>query len=208
MTRQELIEQQAKALEKFDRESALAAVWPDKVSVLQHDKFFSVTYKETYPKRVPLEKAVEIFNRIRGQFELVTAEHWKDGCVSCFPPEINSNATKERATLIASSAVEVTLNAGRGFDSHALSFWVRVPDVGLVHVSIELQPRHQWLPGIYSRQDASGEYMEWRVSFRNIGEDSHVGWWSPQGSYRRAYFWADSHNFEAWASHELAGVKS
>ena len=170
-------------------------------SVCLHSDSASVNYSKPYPGRHTLAEAITILNAYRPF--IVTSEHWNDGCISCRPLAINGSAKCESSKLVGTSAVELELGAGRGYDSHEITFWAKIGET-LVSVGIELRPEWKWLPLCKFRYDQHGDVTTNQVSALGIGEDSQRKWWSSPGSYKISYYWADLYNWDSWASHELA----
>lgn len=198
-TIEELKEQHAKELEALELEQTIRASLPlEPKHVCLHKGFASATYGKQFPSRYSFKEAYAIYR----QFTPAESEHWKNGCLSVRPAEINDYAKDERAVMQGTSIAEIKLQAGKGYDSHELSFWTRI-DGRLLQISIELQPEAKWLPYCDFRYDTHGNCTVSVVNSTCIGEDKKRKWWSPEGSYQISYYWADVPNFRAFASQFL-----
>lgn len=183
-------------LAQAQREMDIRSILPaDPTHVHLHKDHVGLTYSKKYPSRYTFREAYELFRL----FTPVESQHWKSGCMSCRPEEINQYAKEERSVMDGASIAEVKLSAGKGYDSHALRFWARVGEM-LVEVSIEIAPPWKWIPETLFRYDTHGNCTTSKVTPRFIGEDSRRKWWSPEGSYHLSYYWADVPNFESFAS--------
>jgi hypothetical protein len=197
--------EQAAELAKLERETAIAASLPVPAThITSHGDCVSVKHAKKYPDTYTFAEAVAILAQYAAN--IVTAEHWNDGCVSCRPVEINSCAKAERARMDGQHAVELELNAGKGYSGHALSWWARIGGE-LLSVSVEISPEWKWLPQTEFSYDSRGDCTKSKVSAMGLGEDSQRKWWSSPGSYKLSYYWADMHNFNSWASHELTNTR-
>lgn len=162
---------------------------------------FGVAYeRDDWQRRThTLSEALEILNAYRAN--IVTAQHWKDGCLSVSPWAAKEYT--ERGTLEGTSWAEIRLNAGRGYDSHELRFFIELAG-RRGQVSVKLSPGYNWLPHVKHVRDSNGEIVKTETRPQALGEDSRRGWWHPPGGYHISYYWADAYNFDAWASAELA----
>ncbi len=202
-TIEQLEAEHAKALVKLKTEHAFALrirdiVGRDPQQVLEHEKFISCNFDQGLRKEYSPKDAAAILEKF-APF-LVIAEHWKGGCVSCWPAEINGEAKNERATLQGRHAVELKMSAGDGYSSHEFSMWARI-DGRLVDIGVRITPNAAWLPNVIcNRDERTNRILSYTVQYRSIGEDSRLKWWSEQGSYSLTYYWADLPNWTAWAS--------
>lgn len=203
-TIEEMKERQAKELAELEKELAVLAEMPVKPDWCHaHRNYFSCSYGKKYPERYSFRDAFEVYKKWLPF--IITGEDWKGSSRSLFPGEINSEKKDARAVMNGQTWATVTLNAGKGYAGHKLHFWARIPS-GIVSVKIDLQPEWKWLPLTEFKYDPNGECTTSRVIPRGIGEDSLVKWWSPPGSYQLEYYWADSHNFHAFASNYVPEV--
>jgi hypothetical protein len=204
-TLKQLRDRQKSERKKLKRENEVMVLLPQtEVSakfVCQHQNHVSISYGMKYPERFTIAQALPILEAYAST--VVISEHWKDGCIACRPKEINENATRPGSVLEGTSAVEMKFSAGRGYDSHELRMWCRVGKE-LAEVVIELRPEWKWMPDVKFTFSQSGDCITNHCAPRSIGEDSRLKFWSPAGSYQFSYYWADLHNWRAWASHELA----
>lgn len=195
-TIEEIKNRHEKELREAEQKLAIAAILPAQAThVHVYKDYVYVTYSKPYPERYTFRQAYELFKL----FSPVESEHWKSGCLSCQPAEINKYAKEERAVMDGASIAEIKLSAGKGYDSHALTFWARI-GATLLHVSIDLRPPWKWLPQTEFRYDVHGNCTKSRVLAVGIGEDSVRKWWSPEGSYQLSYYWADVPSFDSFAS--------
>lgn len=197
----------AEKLAKAEREDAIFANLPypglnPRVCLHSYSKkqYASVTYSDTYPNRLPLEKAVEVYKAFKPY--IVSAEHWKHGTLEIAPAEINSKAEDkhETSTMDGESWTELVLHTAgnRGeIQSTELQFWAKLYGEW-ISVSIEIQPKSDWLPERQARFNRSGDVSSFSLTPKFIGEDQRRQWWSERPNYRLSYYWADVHNFESW----------
>lgn len=197
-TIEELKAQQAAELAALEKEISLLNELPLKPNWFHsHKDHFSCSYSKKYPERLTFREAFDIYKKWLPL--IIPGEDWKDSSRSLYPGEINSQKRNERANMKGEVWASIILNAGKGYVGHKMEFWARIPS-GLISVSIELQPEWKWLPIVGFKYDSNGDCVTSRVVPYGNGEDSLVNWWSPPGSYRLQYCWADSHNFHAFAS--------
>jgi hypothetical protein len=133
---------------------------------------------------------------------IIEAEHWKDGCTSVSPVEINRTEKRESAVMDGASFAEVCLNSygSRGeYQDAELTVWLKIDEeIIKAHVKIEPTP-WKWLPG--RRITWQGGYVSsFEVEPRFLGEDQRRNWWSEPPAYRISYYWADQANFLSWLS--------
>lgn len=167
--------------------------------ILKHrDNPFVVSYKRKYPERMSLREAVAILKQWKDAGVVVPAEKWRGHALSIAPSEINTEKPRESSTMHGEVWASVVLAGGPGFDSHHLKWWAKV-DGKYLKVEVEIAPKWEWLPTVETKYE-QGEAISSKVTPRSLGEDSMVKWWTPPGSYRLEYCWADSHNFDAFAS--------
>jgi hypothetical protein len=175
--------------------SAIASQLPVEPKLICiHKDYATVVYGKAYPSRFSFREAMELFRL----FTPVAAEHWRDGCLSVQPAEINRNEKRQSAVMVGVSIAEIRLSSGKGYDSHAFIFWIKLGEQ-YVKVSIELQPDYKWLPSTRFTYNIDGDCTTSEVTLQSIGEDRHTKWWSPPGSYQISYYWEDIHNFDSFA---------
>ncbi len=197
-TIEELKAQQAAELAELEKEISLLNELPLKPNWLHsHKDHCSCSYSKKYPERFTFREAFDIYKKWLPL--IIPGEDWKGSSRSLYPGEINSEKRDDRSTMNGEVWASINLNAGKGYVGHKMEFWARIPS-GLISVSIELQPEWKWLPIVDFKYDSNGDCVTSRVVPYGNGEDSLVNWWSPAGSYRLQYCWADSHNFHAFAS--------
>lgn len=162
-----------------------------------HRDHVGVTYAKKYPDRYPLHEIMAIYNQWKPN--IVPAENWKSTFRAIRPAEINEVAKEgEKSHMDGEAWVSLVLHAGRGFESHHVGWWAKI-DGQLFHIKVELRPDHRWLPQVKNRYD-EGEVISSSVMPVYIGEDWRGQWWTPPGGFQLEYTWADSHNWEAFAS--------
>ncbi len=195
----ELKAAQAEQLAKFEQEHKVAASLPlPAQSIYVHTDHCSVKYsKERFPARFTFPEAFAVYQAFKPF--IIEAEHWKSGCLSVKPAKINDYSRDERATMDGASWACMELQAGKGFVSHALTFYAEIDGV-ILDIEIELEPESKWLPLVDVKYDTAGHVSSFRCSPLGLGEDQMRKWWSEAPAYHLAYYWADSYNFEAWAS--------
>lgn len=208
---EELKAQQARELreaELKDRiESELASVPgfdPEDSSLCVHgiDKphpHVSVRLWKDYQTTRKVTDALAVVEHFAAQ--IITCEHWKDGCVSDWPIEINSCAKGERAVMDGSHAVEIEVSGGRGYGGEAVKFWTRLAGV-LVEISCPVSDLYALRPTVRGSYTRAGDFIrksiEWPVESRCV--DSFRRMYSEGQSYQGCYYLADVPNFRAWAS--------
>lgn len=158
---------------------------------------FSLESDNTFARPLTFAEAKEVFRPLAAS--LVESEHWEDGCVSTWPHEINGNASKPNARFAGSFVAEIKLEAGKGYASHELRFWVRLGGE-LCQIGIRISPEPNWLPLVNREYDRrTGELLRLSVSPRSLGEDSRRKWMSSDG-YALSYYWAGVATFSTFAN--------
>lgn len=176
----------------------------DAVRVCVHDfkkHHASVTLWSEYQTRRPLVDAVSIVQHFANN--IVDGEHWKDGCVSTWPAEINGNAKKESAVLDGTHAVEIKVNGGRGFGPNvSVAFWVHLGGM-LCEVEMPIADLWPLVPRVQGQYTKHGDFhgkIEWNPTETQT-VDKFRSWYSEPPAYHGSYYLADVPNFLAWASH-------
>lgn len=162
------------------------------------DNTFAVSYKRKYPERMSFREAVALLRQWKDAGVVVPAEKWRGHALSISPGEINTEKRNESSAMHGEVWASVVLAEGRGFQAHCLKWWAKFDDV-FVKVEVDIAPEWKWLPIVETKYE-QGEAISSKVTPRSLGEDSMVKWWTPPGGYRLEYTWADSHNFDAFAS--------
>ncbi len=207
-TLEQLQEKQQKEREQFESEIQLRSELPeairDKALICFHSDHASVMMHNHYDTKPPqkLAGAVQLIREFESN--IVESEHWKDGCVSVRPAQINSSANKERATMDGASAVEIKVDGGKGYGPTVkVEFYVQLA-WGLIEISYEVTDLWKLVPRIENKY-YQGETVSSKVYWTGHGEDQMRRWWSSPGSYSGSYYFADLPNFYAWTSNELTG---
>lgn len=173
-----------------------------------HGDHLTATFGDTFRQSRTILDAVEIVERIAAHAEPVDCENWKNGHLSSRPAAINKDATDPRATLDGVHAVELLAEAistgGGGFNYYAsLRIWAkkdgflfdcRVPFA--YHIPKLARTPLPQMVGHYTR---SGEFHG-KAEVYNIGEDRRTQWGTGGPGCRVSFYFADLHNFRAWAS--------
>lgn len=133
--------------------------------------------------------------------EIVECEHWKGSCISCWPPEINTNIDKEHATMDGSHAVEIEVSGGKGYGPKVeIQFWTRLADT-LCEITLPVSDLWMLVPNVRANYNRNGEVttceINWPV-WRSTC-DTFRSFWSEKPSYNGHYYSADIHNFLSWA---------
>ena len=159
--------------------------------------YFSLESDNTFARPLTFEEAKDVFRPFVAS--LVESEHWECGCVSTWPKEINGNASNPSARFGGAYVAEIKLEAGRGYASHELRFWVRLGGE-LCQIGVHISPEAKWLPIVDKEYDRrTGELLRLSVSPRSLGEDSRRKWWHCDG-YSLSYYWADVATFSNFAN--------
>lgn len=198
----------AKELAELERKTLIVGLMPVFQDVKQtlciHKDHFSITLsKKGYSGSFDFRMALELMEPFKNM--IVEAEAWKDSCLSIRPSAINDSADEGKcpnAVMDGAQWAEIKLEAGKGYSSHSLRFWIHC-HAGYGEVTIEFSPSYKWLPDCEFKYDSGGDCSVSRVTPRAIGEDQRRKWWSSPGSYRLTYSWADQASFESWASSQL-----
>lgn len=207
-TKQQFLDKQAAELAKFNQEEAIRALLPkqyrDGASIYIHDDHASVKMWNDFRTERTLADALAIVELFKPQIQ--TCEHWKNGCCSTVPPQINSYAKDERAVMDGSHAVEVLVSGGKGFGPNVeIRFWAE-SSAGLLEISCPVCDLFKLVPRIDQHYNTHGELtscrIDWPAESRCV--DSFRNWWSEKPSYRGSYYLADLPNFESWAGQIIA----
>ena len=197
-TIEQLKAKHAQELAELEKETSIAESLPLPASLIcQHKEYTAVQYGKKFPDRYTMKEAVEIYSLFAS--DVVEAEHWRSGCLSVCPVEINNYAKEERAVMDGASHAELKLEKGKGYDAHALIFWARVAG-NLLKVEIELRPEWKWLPQVDTHYDRHGNVISNCVQPVGIGEDQFRKWGGSDSGYRLSYYWANMENFHSWLS--------
>lgn len=209
--KQELIENQTAELAKFEREEAICELLPEAYRatalVCIHGDHASVKMWSDFRTERKLADAVEIVNQFAEQIQ--TCEHWKSGCISTRPPQINEYALDECAVMDGSHAVEIVVSGGRNFGHIVeLCFWVET-SAGLLEISCPVSDLWKLVPRVDANYNRKGDLttcrIDWPAESRCV--DSFRSWWSEKPAYRGSYYLADLPNFMSWAGAILPDAK-
>jgi hypothetical protein len=97
-TIEQLKEKHAQEIAALEKELALANSLPLPATLIcQHKEYATIKYWKQFPARYTLKEAVGIYRMFAA--DVVEAEHWRSGCLSVAPAEVNSYAKDERATM-------------------------------------------------------------------------------------------------------------
>lgn len=210
-TMEELKAEQAAEAVKLEQELKIAADLKsvpgfdsDKVSICIHNHrkatHASVTLWPTYRTEHKFAEAVAIVELFKDK--IVDGEHWKDGCCSTWPAEINDNASRKSAVMDGSHAVEIEVKGGRGYGPDVcVQFWTRLGGL-LCEVSMPVCDLYALVPRVSGRYNQHGEFRgkaEWNPAETQTA-DSFRTWWSEPPSFSGSYYLADVPNFMSWAS--------
>tara|TARA_R110002020_G_scaffold10880_1_gene41339 strand:- start:10906 stop:11520 length:615 start_codon:yes stop_codon:yes gene_type:complete len=160
--------------------------------VYVHDDHVSVKYdKDSYPSHHSLAEAINIMKRWKPF--IITAEHWRDSCVSVRPAKLTSKRDKKNAVLEFESYAQVKDEEGRGYGSQGeivtnyahqtLTFWAEIKGGvrgGDTIIDVDIMVRFPW----------------------RGGADKTRKWWRGAPSSSTSYYWGDSISFDAWAGRE------
>lgn len=205
-TLEELKRQQAGELAKFEIETAwresLPEAFRENASLCIHDDHVSLTLWGGFRTDKKLSDACAVVEHYKGS--IVDGEHWKDGCVSTQPAEINANAKRDNSTLEGSHAVEVSVHGGKGFGPDVVvEFWIKT-ELGLAEVHCAVCDLWKLVPRVKADYNRSGELTSCEIEWPVSGcFDSFRSWWSEKPGFKGSYYWADLPNFESFASQHL-----
>lgn len=187
-------------------EEALAPI--GEATTYDHRDHIGAKFGETFRQARTLAEAVAIVERITAEAEPVDCERWRNGHLSSRPAAINKDATNPRATRDGVHAVELLAEAiptgGGGFNYYAsLVIWARKDGllfeckVPFAYHVPKMAPA--FLPRMVGHYTKHGDYQG-KAEVCNIGEDSRTQWGTGGPGCRVSFYFADLHNFRAWAS--------
>lgn len=215
-TKEQFLAEQSEELAKFEREEAIRAKLPEAyregaticIHSIKRKPHASVSLWDGFRTDKTLADALAIVEQYKDS--ILTCEHWKDGCVSTWPPALNDYANKESAIMVGSHAVLIEVCGGRRFGPDVkVEFWVDLPEVGLVELSLAVCGLWKLVPRVNANYNRYGECSSCTIDWPSARAtaDSFRTFWSEKPSYHGEYYFADYHNFAAWASHEIAAAK-
>lgn len=173
-----------------------------------HGDHIGARFGKTFRQERTLAEAVAIVERITTNAEPVDCERWRNGHLSSRPAAINKDATAPSATRDGVHAVELLAEAiptgDGGFTYYAsLVIWARKDGllfdckVPFAYYVPKLAPA--FLPRMRGHWTKYGTY-DGRAEVCNLGEDARTQWGTGGPGCRVSFYWADLHNFRAWAS--------
>lgn len=207
-TIEELKAKQAAEIAEWEKLEAVRAILPAKygndafICDHSHMGFVSVKLWNDFRTSQKLADALEVLEAYKDK--LVTCEHWKDGCVSVWPAEINSNASKPSAVMDGSHEVSIKVSGGRGYGPDVeVRFWIKT-ELGLIEFSIPVCDLHKLVPRVNASYNSHGDVCQCDIYWpaERAAADSFRTFWSEKPSFSGEYYWADIHNFKAWASNQ------
>lgn len=210
---QELKAKQAQELVKAEQEetirNALAGVPGvniEDVSICVHDgkrPHCSVTLWNGFGTTRSLADAVAVVQHFKDS--IIEGEHWKSGCVSTWPAEINSCIKDKSAVMDGSHAVEIEVRGGKGYGPDvSVQFWTRIAGV-LCEIDCPVATLYKLLPSLRGQYRKDGSFsgtITWPVEKQVV--DKFRTFWSELPSFNGSYYLADVPNFMAWASNHLS----
>lgn len=199
----------AKEIAKLEKEEAIRAQLPEEIRdgarICIHSDHASVTANwDSYDqkKREPHD-ARRIITALESH--LVESEHWKDGCVSCRPNEINDTARKENSVLDGTHLIEVDVSGGKGYGPNVeVCCWVKLPGGQLIELQLPISA-YQLVPNVRATYNNHGELANCEITWPVWKStcDKFRTWWSEKPSYKGSYYSADLFSYDAWISSTL-----
>jgi hypothetical protein len=169
--------------------------------------FNSIKMWSDFRTEKTLADALEIVRLYSGN--IVTGEHWKDGCVSCWPAEVNSCIKKEGAIMDGSHEVEISVCGGNGYGPTVeVSFWTRLAG-RLVEIHLPVSDAWKLVPSVRTNYNNSGELSSCDITWpgeRSVF-DKFRTFWSQKPSYSGSYYFAEWRSFENWAEAQAKKTK-
>lgn len=200
-TEKELEAEYQNKLAKLRDENKLRAELPkafqNDASICHHGKFMSATLWNGFRTDKKLSDALAIVELFP---EIITAEHWKSGCVSCWPPEINSCIKDEHATMDGSHEVEISVSGGRGFGPDVtVSFWVRLAGM-LTEINLPVGDAWILIPSVRANYNKSGHLSSCDITWpqERAVFDKFRTFWSEKPAFRGSYYFAEKGCFKNW----------
>ena len=208
-TVEELKAKQAAEIAEFEKVGAIRASLPEQyregASICLHHfsgEFATVRLWNNFRASQKFSDALAVLEAYKGK--LVTCEHWKDGCVSVWPAEINCNASKPSAVMDGSHEVSISVQGGRGYGPDvAIEFWVKT-ELGLIEFGLPVCDLGKLIPRVNASYNSQGDVCKCDIYWpqERALADSFRTFWSEKPSFKGEYYWADIHNFEAWAGNQ------
>lgn len=204
---QALKERQAEAIDKLEKEEALRAILPvqtEHTRICSHKDHFSITIPTgEWPRRFTIAEIMPFYEQLKPH--LVEIVGIRDGCLSVRPEALQDRKVGESgAKLMFTAIAELKLNAGKGYDAHEMSFWIKLGET-FVDVQLELQPPHQLIPRQVYDERRGRFYGEF--SSPQVGADNTIKWWSPEESYMFGHWWTTTESFEKWVAKQITPIK-
>jgi hypothetical protein len=213
-TKAELLERHAKELEKLESEQAIRATLPEQY---QEDALITLHTGQKPHANVKLwndfrtEKrlvdALPILESYKGR--IVQGEHWKAGCVSTWPAQINSVIDDQNAVMDGSHEVEIHVSGGRHYGpTVSLKFWTTLAG-WLCEIQLPVSDLWKLVPRVNASYNQGGELcrceITWPVEKQTV--DKFRSFWSEKPSYSGSYYLADLPNFESFVSNFTRATK-
>lgn len=193
---------------KLIREEKLRALLPTlsgvtekEVSIYAHKDNVRVRVGDNFRQTRSLADALAILEAFGAPTE---AEHRESGTLSIRPFELYSSKELDSHMLRTVSVVGIQVDKSGGEPATQLEAWFRIGEEWC-EVEIPFDYRKGLRNIVPSdRRDERGRKIG--PLWFGIGEDFVVNWWSPEGSYRKVYYWHNFEAFEAWKAQRAANA--
>lgn len=198
----------AEEIAELELETSLRALLPEQyregATVCVHGKwglkFSSVKLWGDYHTDKKIADVLPIIEQFRPL--IIQGEHWKDGCCSTWPAEINGNAKRENAVMDGSHEIEIDVHGGKGYGPCVeIQFWIKTA-LGLVEISCPVCDLFRLVPNVRAAYNLNGECCKCDITWpaERQAADKFRTWSSEKPSYSGSYYFAEVSNFLAWVS--------
>jgi len=203
-TEQELAAEYQEKLAKLRQKNKLRAELPeqfqaDAIISIPGSRYASVKMWNDFRTTKTLADALEIVRLYSDK--IVTAEHWRAGCVSTWPAEINSCIKNESAVMDGSHEIEISVGGGKRWGPTVeVSMWVRLADI-LVEINLPVCDARKLVPHVHATYNNHGELAKCDIFWPSERAvfDSFRSFWSEKPAFKGSYYCAEWRSFENWA---------
>ncbi len=209
--KEKLLASHAQELAKLEAEESIRAALPEQyrtdATICIHDTkkpHASVKLWNDFRTEKKLADALPVLESYKDQ--IIDGEHWKDGCVSTWPPQINSCIENANAVMDGSHAVEINVSGGRSYGPTVeLNFWVMLGG-WLCEIALPVCDLRKLTPNVHATYNRSGEVCKCEITWpvERQTADKFRTFWSEKPAYNGSYYLADYPNFLAFVSNFTA----
>lgn len=209
-TEEEFLREQGEALDKFRKAKRLLAELPEPVRetarITVHRNHATVQAWDSYEPKQKLGDAEGVIRDLKDR--LVQGDHFRAGCLSTYPAEINDYASRESAEACGMHLVEIRAEGGKGFSNVTVKAWVRWSE-GLAELSMPVSGLDRMKAARVPIRGPGDQIIGWRIEFNAdvTSQADHFRKWaggSPD-AYMGSYYWGTYDGFIKWSQDARLG---